>query len=151
MGLAIRAAGSGLEVDFIQFMKSGTSGETLIFAEIPNIRYRCPGAHPFIFSEGPEAVHHEHAAQALQMAFEAVERGTELLICDEILNTLIFRLLEKKRVIELITMCRDKTELVMTGAGAPQDLIELADYVTELRQVKHPYYSGAMARRGIEF
>ncbi len=48
-------------------------------------------------------------------------------------------------------MCRGKTELVMTGASAPKDLIELADYVTELKQIKHPYYSGTKARRGIEF
>jgi cob(I)alamin adenosyltransferase len=151
VGLAVRAAGAGLRVNFTQFMKSGTSGEVLIFNKIPNIRYQCPGEHPFILSEGPENVHYEHAAQALQMAIEAVESGTELLICDEILDTLIFKLLEKKRIIELMQMCRDKSELVMTGADAPQDLIELADYVTELRQIKHPYYSGAKARRGIEF
>jgi len=151
VGLAIRAAGVGLKVHFVQFMKSGTSGEIIIFANIPNIRYQCPGRHPYIISKGPEAVHYDHAAQALQMAFEAVEAGAELLICDEILNTLIFKLLEKKLVIELMKMCRNKTELVMTGASAPQDLIELADYVTELRQIKHPYYSGAKARRGIEF
>jgi cob(I)alamin adenosyltransferase len=151
VGLAIRAAGVGIQVNFVQFMKSGTSGEILVFAKIPNIRYLCPGRHPFILSKGPEAVHYQHAEKALQMAFEAVETGAELLICDEILNTLIFELIEKNRVIELMKMCRGKTELVMTGANAPQDLIELADYVTELRQIKHPYYTGAKARRGIEF
>ena len=151
VGLAIRAAGVGLKVNFIQFMKSGTSGEILIFANIPNIRYQCSGKHPFILSRGPEAIHHQHAAEGLRYAIEAVEDGTELLICDEIMNTLIFELLEKKQVIDLMEMCRGKIELVMTGAGAPDDLIHLADYVTELRQIKHPYYSGAKARRGIEF
>ena len=151
VGLAIRAAGVGLKVNFIQFMKSGTSGEIIIFANIPNIRYQCPGRHPFILSRGPEAVHYEHTAKALGYAIEAVEDGTELLICDEILNTLIFELLKKEQVIELMEMCRGKTELVMTGASAPKDLIELADYVTELKQIKHPYYSGVKARRGIEF
>jgi len=151
VGLAIRAAGVGLKVNFTQFMKSGTSGEIIIFADIPNIRYQCSGRHPFILSRGPEAVHYEHAAEALRYAIEAVEGGAELLICDEILNSLIFELMEKEQIIELIKMCRGKTELVMTGASAPNDLIELADYVTELRQIKHPYYSGAKARRGIEF
>ena len=151
MGLAIRAAGMGLKVNFIQFMKSGTSGEILIFANIPNIRYQCPGRHPFILSRGPEAIHHKHTAEALGYAIKAVKDGTELLICDEIMNTVIFELLEKERVIELMEMCRGKTELVMTGVSAPNDLIELADYVTELRQIKHPYYSGAKARPGIEF
>jgi len=151
VGLAIRAAGVGLKVNFVQFMKSGTSGEILIFATIPNIRYQCPGRHPFILSRGPETIHYEHAAEALRYAYEAVEKGAELLICDEILNTLIFELLKKEQVVELIRMCRGKTELVMTGVSAPSDLIDLADYVTELRQIKHPYYIGTKARRGIEF
>lgn len=151
VGLAIRAAGVGLKVNFVQFMKSGTSGEILIFARIPNIRYQCPGRHPFILSRGPEAIHYEHAAQAWRYAVEAVENGTQLLICDEIMNTLIFELLEKEQVIGLMEMCRGKTELVMTGANASADLINLADYVTQFRQIKHPYYSGAKARRGIEF
>jgi cob(I)alamin adenosyltransferase len=151
VGLAIRAAGVGLKVNFVQFMKSGTSGEILIFANIPNIRYQCPGRHPFILSRGPEAVHYEHAALAFRYAIEAVENGTQLLICDEIMNTLVFELLEKRQVIELLEMCRGKIELVMTGASAPADLVDRADYVTEFRQIKHPYYSGAKARRGIEF
>lgn len=151
VGLAVRAAGVGLKVNFIQFMKSGTSGEILIFANIPNIRYQCPGRHPFILSRGPEAIHYDHAAEAFRYAVEAVEDGTELLICDEIMNTLIFGLLEKEQVLELMEKCRGKTELVMTGASAPEDLIDRADYVTELRQIKHPYYAGAKARRGIEF
>jgi cob(I)alamin adenosyltransferase len=151
VGLAIRSAGVGLKVGFVQFMKSGTSGETFIFANIPNIQYRCPGKHPFILSRGPELVHYEHADKALRYAFEAAEEKTELLICDEILNTLIFGLLEKEQLIELMGVCRGRTELVMTGANAPKDIIELADYVTEYRQIKHPYYSGAKARRGIEF
>lgn len=151
VGLAIRAAGVGLEVNFVQFMKSGTSGEILIFANIPNIQYQCPGRHPFILSKGPEAIHYEHAAKALHCAFYAAKSGTQVLICDEILNTLVFGTLKKEQVIELAERCKGKTELVMTGASAPFDLIKLADYVTEYRQIKHPYYSGAKARRGIEF
>ena len=151
VGLAIRAAGVGIQVDFIQFMKSGNSGEILIFAKIPNIYYRCPGRHPFILSRGPEAVHYEHASEALRYAHEAVESGTQLLICDEILNTIIFNILKKEQILDLMEKCRGKIELVMTGRDAPSEIIESADYVTELAMKKHPYYGGAKARRGIEF
>jgi len=96
-------------------------------------------------------VHYKHASEALGYAIEAVEEGTQLLICDEILNTLIFGLLKEEQVRDLIEKCRGEIELVMTGANAPVGLIELADYVTEYKQVKHPYYAGAKARRGIEF
>ncbi len=151
VGLAIRAAGVGLQVNFIQFMKSGTSGEILIFANVPNIRYQCPGRHPFILSKGPEPIHYDHAAEALRYALEAIEDGTQVLICDEILNTLIFGLLDQKQVEDLVQRCRGKVELVMTGREAPERLIEMADYVTELCEIKHPYYKGTKARRGIEY
>jgi cob(I)alamin adenosyltransferase len=151
VGLAIRAAGSGLQVDVVQFMKSGNSSEVSIFKKIPNIRYWCPGKHPFIVSRGPRQVHYEHAAKALSSAFEAIERGTNVLICDEILDALIFDVLSKERIVELIEKCKNKIELVMTGVSAPADIIEMADYVTELVQVKHAYYKGARARKGIEY
>jgi len=150
-GLAVRAAGSGLQVDIVQFMKSGTSAEVAIFKQIPNIRYRCPGKHPFIMTSGPRPVHYEHAAKALDLAFEAIERGTNLLICDEILDTIIFNVLGKEQILELMKKCKNKIELVMTGINASADILEMADYVTELVQVKHAYYSGARARKGIEY
>jgi cob(I)alamin adenosyltransferase len=102
-------------------------------------------------SSGPRPVHYEHATKALSFAFEAIERGTNLLICDEILDTLIFDVLQKERILELIDKCKNKVELVMTGINAPADIMAMADYATELVQVKHAYYNGARARKGIEY
>ena len=147
----MRAAGSNLQVDIVQFMKSGTSSEVEIFKQIPNIRYWCPGKHPFIMTSGPRPVHFEHAAKALEFAFDAIEKGTNLLVCDELLDTLVFNVLEKEQILELIKKCKNKIELVMTGINAPADIMEMADYVTELVPFKHAYYSGARARKGIEF
>jgi cob(I)alamin adenosyltransferase len=96
-------------------------------------------------------VHYEHAAKALSSAFEAIERGTNVLICDEILDALIFNVLAKESIVELIEKCKTKIELVMTGVSAPADILGMADYVTELVQVKHAYYKGARARKGIEY
>ena len=151
IGLAVRAAGDNRQVDFVQFMKSGTSSEVAIFKKIPNIHFRCPGKHPFIMSHGPEKIHYEHAAKALQFAFEAIDSATDLVVCDEILSTVIFDLLKKEQVLDLMERCRNKAELIMTGIDAPDEFIDLADYVTEFVQIKHPYYSGARARKGIEY
>ncbi|MGD2187346.1 MAG: cob(I)yrinic acid a,c-diamide adenosyltransferase, partial [Desulfobacterales bacterium] len=147
VGLSIRAAGDNRQVDFVQFMKSGTSSEVAIFKKIPNIAYWCPGKHPFIMSHGPETVHYEHAAKALQFAWEAIEREPHLLVCDEILSTVIFDLLKKEQILDLIERCRNKIELVMTGIDASAEISDLADYATEFVQVKHPYYIGARARK----
>ena len=131
-------------------MKSGNSGETKILKDIPNINYFCPGKHPFILSKGPEMVHYEHAEKSLAYSLDAVKRGTHLLICDEILNTIIFKLLEKEQLIELMEGCKRKVELVMTGRDAPPEFMRMADYSTKFVQKKHPYYRGAKARKGIE-
>ena len=151
VGLAVRAAGEGLEVHFVQFMKSGKSGETRIFSRIPNIHYWCPGDHPFILSSGPQAEHFEHAAKALEYAVSAAGKECQLLICDEILDTLIFDTLQKEAILELIEKCKGKVELVMTGRYAPSEIMEKADYATEFVQIKHPYYDGYVARKGIEY
>jgi cob(I)alamin adenosyltransferase len=151
VGLAVRAAGAGLRVDFVQFMKSGGSAEVTAFERLPNIHYRCPGRHPFILSRGPEKVHYDHAEEGLSLAFAAIEEETRLLICDEILDTLLFSLLKKEHIVELADRCKGRVELVMTGRKAPYDLVSRADYVTEFVQVKHPYYKGAKARKGIEY
>jgi len=151
VGQAIRTAGTGLSVDFVQFMKSGNSGEVPILEKIPNIHYWCPGDHPFIISRGPDEIHYKHAQKALGYALEAIESETDLLICDEVLDTLLFKLLPKAQILDLMKRCKKKVELIMTGRVAPRDFIELADHVVELIQVKHPYYRGARARRGIEY
>jgi cob(I)alamin adenosyltransferase len=151
VGLAVRAAGEGMEVHFVQFMKSGKSGETLIFSRTPNIHYWCPGDHPFILSSGPQAEHFEHAARALEHAFAVAEKEAQLLICDEILDTLIFNTLQKEQILELIKKCKGKVELVMTGRYALSEILEKADYATEFVQIKHPYYDGYVARKGIEY
>ena len=81
----------------------------------------------------------------------AIERGTYILICDEILDAILFNILQKEQVLDLMERCRKKIELLMTGRDAPQELIDLADYVTEFVQLKHPYYCGVRVRKGIEY
>ena len=147
----MRSAGCNYQVDFVQFMKSGTSSEVTIFKQISNFRYWSAGKHPYIMTRGPLPEHFEHAAKALSFAFEAIEQGTHLLVCDEILDALIFNVLEKEQLLDLMKKCKNKVELVMTGINAPSEVVEMADYVTELVQEKHPYYRGTRARKGIEY
>jgi cob(I)alamin adenosyltransferase len=151
IGLAVRAAGEGLRVGVVQFMKSGKSGEVQLIRGLDNIVYYCPGRHPFILSKGPQSVHFNHARKGYEKAMEFQSQGVEILICDEILNTLLFKLLSLEQILHLMDLCKDKTELIMTGRNAPAEIIHRADYVTEFVQIKHPYYEGQRARRGIEY
>jgi cob(I)alamin adenosyltransferase len=102
-------------------------------------------------SQGPEAVHREHADKALYFASGAIGRGTQVLICDEILDTIIFDILTKDQILDLMKTCKGKLELVLTGRYAPWEIMGMADYVTEFIQIKHAYYEGSKARKGIEY
>ena len=106
VGLAIRAAASGLRVFFVQFMKSGDSAEVEILSNTKNIMYRSPGRHPFILSKGPQAVHYEHAEEALWMAKRALKEGAEVIVCDEMLSALVFEVLGMPQALNLINRCR---------------------------------------------
>jgi cob(I)alamin adenosyltransferase len=151
IGLAVRASAAGARVVWVQFMKGADSGEAPVLSALPNVSYRCPGPHPFILAEGPRPIHHQHAEQALHFAHQAVGEGAEVLICDEILNTVIFEVLQEAQLLDLMDRCRGATELVMSGADAAAEICSRADYVTEFVQRKHPYYAGHQARRGIEY
>jgi cob(I)alamin adenosyltransferase len=153
IGLAVRAAGEGLKVVYVQFLKSGTSGEVKVFSKIGDIDYRCPGEHPFILSGGPQDVHFDHANKALAYALETVEAEppADVLICDEILDTLLFGLLREAQLLDLVSRCKGKIELVMTGREPTKEILNQSDYATEFVRVKHPYYSGGVARKGIEY
>ncbi len=151
IGLAIRAAGAGLAVDFVQFMKSGDSSEVGVFEKIAEIRYRCPGKHPFILADGPKPMHYAHAEKAMEYAETAFQGNGSILICDEILNAISFGLIPTKRVLDLIALARDRMELVLTGREIEPELLKAADYATEFVQIKHPFEQGVKARRAIEY
>ena len=152
VGLAVRAAGAGLKVAWVQFMKEGGSSEIKAFGSLEGISFLCPDSkHPWVTQQGAEAVHFQHAEAALALAHKALEEGAQVIVCDEILNTLYFQVLKFEAVVNLIEACRGKCELVMSGSAASPELLELVDYATELVQVKHPYYKGQIARLGIEF
>ena len=89
---------------------------------------------------------------ALERARELVSSGEwDLVILDEICVALGFKMLDIEEVRELIRSKAPHTELVLTGRYCPEELFDLADYVTEMREVKHPYQRGILARRGVEY
>jgi cob(I)alamin adenosyltransferase len=94
----------------------------------------------------------EAAEKALERAKEAVSRGEwDLVILDEVCVALGFNMLSVEEVKELIRGKARNTELVLTGRYCPEELFQMADYVTEMREVKHPYQRGILARRGVEY
>ncbi len=150
-GLAIRMLGRGGKVLIIQFMKASKAyGEQVKIAECGAV-IESFGLPKFVHGK-PAEEDIEAAKRALQRAKKAVSSGEwDLVILDEVCVALSFGMIGVEEVRELIKKKASNTELVLTGRYCPEELFEIADYVTEMREVKHPYQRGVVARKGVEF
>lgn len=156
IGLAVRAAGSGMRVIFSQFMKGNDSGELHVLDRIANVRIlRSPKQFGF-YKTLTEAEKAELAAihdELLDQLIGAVQRQEcDMVILDEITYPVNWALLSLQKLEQLLAFATAAdVELVLTGRGAAAFLTDRADYVTEMRAVRHPYEKGIAARKGIEY
>jgi cob(I)alamin adenosyltransferase len=155
MGLALRAAGRGKRVVIAQFLKGAGSGKRLALALLPGVTLLpVPEKMPF-FSAMSEKEKAETAAQSallLSQAAELVAKGEcDFLVLDEICVVLSLGLLPLEAVTRLADACPAGMELVLTGRKACSALLHRADYITEMKNHRHPYDSGVKAREGIEY
>lgn len=152
-GLALRAIGRGLKVYVIQFIKGGFDyGELYVVDKLPNFRLKAFGRGRFVTEKPPGKEDIKLAQEALQLAKEVVKSGKyDIVILDEINVALNLKLIKIEEVLELIKNKPKHVELVLTGRYAPDEIIEAADLVTEMKEVKHPYNKGFQARKGIEY
>lgn len=152
LGLAFRAAGHDFNVYVMQFMKGQTVyGELESARRIgPNLHIEQVGNKAFV-SRTPSSQDIELAQEAFSRARTLVVSGEyDLVVLDEINCAVDYGLISLEEVKSLMRDKAPHTELVMTGRGAHPELIELADLVTEMVEIKHYYNNGQVARRGIE-
>ena len=154
IGMALRAAGQGLNVFILQFMKRNKKiGElkALAKAGLP-ITMRQYGRRVFFRTRTCEPMDIHRAHQGLEAFKRAMKDSAyDLIILDEINMAIHFGLLSVEEVIEAIEQKPPGLHLVLTGRNADQKLIEMADLVTEMREIKHHYHQGVHAQKGIEF
>jgi cob(I)alamin adenosyltransferase len=152
MGAALRAAGHGKRVLVIQFMKGRLYGELAAVERIVGFSIEQYGRDEFVDPKKPEQVDIDLARKGWERALEASkDEELELLVLDEINVAVSFGLIELSEVVEFVKCKPDRLELILTGRYAPDELIELADTVTEMREVKHHYQKGVKARKGVEY
>jgi len=152
LGLAMRAAGAENRVAIIQFMKGRRYSEIDTAELIPGIEIFQHGRDEFVSKEDPEQIDIDLARKGFEHAREIVNGGEyDMVILDEINVALDFKLLPIDEVMELIRNRPVHVEMVLTGRNAPAQIMEEADLITEMREVKHFYQQGVEARKGIEF
>ncbi len=156
LGLCIRAAGYGKKVKIIQFIKG-----TWHYGELEGIRLLSDhveleqmgkGFVGIIDDKEDISTHIKAAESALERARADMHSGKyDILILDELNVALGLRLVKVDAVLDLIAAKPEKLHLVITGRNAHDKVIELADLVTEMREIKHPFRSGILAQEGIDF
>lgn len=152
-GQALRAIGQGYRVFVLQFMKGRKYGE-FIAAEkyLPHLTIRMSGLDSFVLRDNPAAIDIELAQKGLAAAKKAINSGKyDMVILDEINVALDFKLIDLPEVIGLIKNKPARLDLLLTGRYAPPEIIELADTVSEVKEVKHHYNKGIKDRAGIEY
>jgi cob(I)alamin adenosyltransferase len=157
IGLAVRAAGQGKRVLFVQFFKEDDvqSGEKEIFRnQISQIELiRSNVRHP-MFTKGRtnEAALRSSIEDTFKMVRERIGvGGIDLLVLDEMNSVLSGGWIPVEEMEEFLRGRPEGLEVVLTGRDAPVELVKMADYVTEMLKIKHPFDEGVKARKGIEF
>jgi cob(I)alamin adenosyltransferase len=153
MGQTLRAVGHGLKVMILQFMKGKKYGEVLAAEKyLPGVTiYQC-GLDSFVMRGNPAPVDVELAVQGLNIAKKALASGEyNMVILDEINVALDFKLISLDDVVDVIKNKAPSVDLILTGRYAPPEIIELADTVSEVQEIKHHYSAGVKERAGIEF
>jgi cob(I)alamin adenosyltransferase len=152
-GQALRASGQGYNVFIVQFMKGRKYGEFIAAQKyLPNLTVRMSGLDSFVMHDIPAAVDIEMAQKGLDLAKKAIVSGKyDMVILDEINVALDFKLIALLEVIALIKNKPANLDLILTGRYAPPEIIELADTVSDVQEVKHHYNKGIKDRAGIEY
>ncbi len=153
-GLALRAFGQGFRVYIIQFLKTAVNcGEVKAFRKLyPEVIIKSFGRKGFINKGAVTPEDLELARKAMEEAARVLADGdADLLILDEICNALYYNLITTEEVVDLVRKKPKHVELILTGRNCPSELIEIADLVTEMKEIKHPYRKGIGSRRGIEY
>ena len=153
VGLSVRAAGCGRKVVFAQFFKDGHSGECCVLEKLPNITFLRPERSFGFFWTLTEAEKAEakafytaHLHRALELA-----RDADLLVLDEAMSACRHGVVDEGEVLSFLRKKPERLEVVLTGRDPSRAMQDAADYVTEMKKIKHPFDRGIPARKGVEF
>ncbi|MFB3920750.1 MAG: cob(I)yrinic acid a,c-diamide adenosyltransferase [Terriglobia bacterium] len=156
LGTALRAVGQGLKVLMVQFIKgSWHYGELDAARMIGEERFKIlPMGRGFVKvgAEKPDAEEVRMVGEAWEFSRKSMESGEfDLLILDEINYAIGYKMLDAEAVVEALRKKPEMLHVILTGRNAHPAIVEMADLVTEMREVKHPFQKGITAQRGIEY
>jgi len=152
IGLGVRATGAGKKVHMIQFMKGRRYSEIDTIEKISNFTIVQFGRDEFVDKQNPEKIDIDLAQKGFNYAKKVImENNFDMIILDEINVAVDFNLINLKDMIKLVNNKPKELELILTGRYANTKIVQIADLVSEILEIKHPYQIGVLARKGIDF
>lgn len=153
LGMVLRALGHGLRVYIVFFMKgSFPYGEQKTLSQLTNVTFKKFGFEKFCDPTNVKPEEKEQAQDALSAAREAMLSGDyDMVILDEVNVAAGWKLIDISQVVQLIKDKPENVELILTGRHADPRIMELADVVTVMTKVKHPYDKGILSRKGFDY
>ena len=151
-GLAVRAAGSGMQVLFVQFFKSGKSSEVVALEKLGIVTAH-PGVHYGRYRSLDDSKKAEVRDSYGELMDDVVAHAAEydLIVLDEAVSTYGYAMIDREQLMEFLRQEGSRREIVLTGRNPLPELTDAADYVTEMKKVKHPFDGGIAARLGLEY
>lgn len=152
MGLTLRAVGAGKKVFFAQFIKGEIYSEIKALEKyIPTVKIKQHGLKCFIYND-PTQADIDAARKGLAETSQIIVSGEyDVVVLDEANIAIFYNLFTAQELIDVLKQKHEHTEIIITGRYAARELIEIADLVTEMKEVKHYYTTGIQARLGIEY
>ena len=151
MGLALRSLAAGWKVLIVQFLKDSPSGEITLLESLGATVMRSNPVGKFVFQMRDFERKETQAAQAALLA-EALEiTDAQLVVLDEACGALAADMLDDEALHGAVDVFAETAEVVLTGRNPAQWMFDRADYITEMRLMKHPFNNGIVAREGVEF
>lgn len=154
LGLVLRAVGYKKKCLIVQFGKAWFTGELSGIKNLPNVKI-IQGGKGFLGilgSKVPLSTHKKAAAEAFSILYkEITSEKWDIVVADEIIGAVYSKVLSFNKLLQLIQNKHATMDLVLTGRHASKELIKMADLVTEMKEIKHPYQKGILAKRGLDF
>jgi cob(I)alamin adenosyltransferase len=153
LGAALRMPGHGGKVAIVQFLKGWSFyGESAGLSYLPNVRLERTGRAEFVDKRAPLLDDFAEAERGLTLAEGFLVSGSfDMVIMDEINVAIDYGLISARSVVGALRRRQPWVEAILTGRNAPSELIALADVVTEMKEIKHPFKKGLASRMGVDF
>jgi len=153
LGMTLRVSGHGGKVAFIQFMKGWDFyGEIAGLALLPGVLHERTGTPDYVYRGKEQPVDVEEAKRGLALAEECLASGEyDLVVLDEINVAADYGLVDEEAVVRAVKERPAHVEVLLTGRSAPKEFLEMADLVTEMREIRHPFTKGIASRKGADF